>query len=214
MSIEVDFQPAPLVCPRCNQEFEYIEGQVQYSCTKCGNSIDNIQAQFAYSRGYDAFFTGQLAYMEIPPNRRSRRAYAQQAHDVMQIFSEAYSAIQVAFQSNLAESQRYKAIEIMASIAVLFMQIDLISPMEANYWTSLMMEQVNHKEWVELSEKLSQPSSGLLNFLARLRWHSRKRQLEKALVRVEKKIHLLEQNIAFITPPHVRKISSTKIGKY
>ncbi len=212
MNEEFEVQPAPLVCPRCDQEFEYIAGQENYTCMNCGNSIGNLQAQFAYSRGYDAFFAGQQVYMEIPPNRRSHRAYVQQAEDAAHLLGEAYSAIQVAFQSYLADSQRIKAIEMMASIAVLFMQTGLISPLESNYWTTLMVEQTNQQELEDINRKLAQPPSGIFSFVARFRWRVRKNQLEKALDQVGKKITVIEQNIAFITPPHVHKVASKRFG--
>ena len=211
---EEETLPAPLVCPQCNQEFEYVEGQWEYTYLRCGKPVDNLSAQFAYSRGYDAFFAGQRVLIAIPPKRRSSQAYAQQTHDSTQLFNEAYSAIQVAFQSTLAESQRDKAIEIMASIAHLFTQTDMISPLEAIYWTSLMIEQVNRKECEDLKQKLAQPSSGILGFLAQINRLRRKRQLEKGLARVERKIQLIEQNIAFVTPPHVRKVDSGRIGAF
>jgi hypothetical protein len=214
MNNEEEYQLAPLACPRCDQEFDIAEGQWEYTCESCGHRVDNMQAQFAYSRGYDAYFAGQRVFMEIPPSRRSRVAYAEQAHVGTKLYTEAYTAIQEAFQSNLAESQCYKAIEIMASIANRFIQTELISPLEANYWTSLIIEQVNRKELEDLSLRLSQPTTGLLSPLARLRWRMRKRQLEKGLVRVGRRIHLIEQNIAFATPPRVRKVSSGRIGAY
>jgi predicted RNA-binding Zn-ribbon protein involved in translation (DUF1610 family) len=214
MTLEVDeFHPAPLVCPRCDQEFEYIEDEVHYSCENCGHSIDNIQAQFAYSRGYDAFFAGQIIYLAIPPSRRGRQAYEGLTREATQLFKEAYTAIQEAFQSYLAESQRVKAIEIMASISVLFMQLNFISPLEANYWTSLMTEQVNQNELDEINQKLAQPQSGIPGFLKRITWHRRKRQLEKGLEKVGKKIQLIEQNIAFITPPHVHRLKKKRLGR-
>jgi DNA-directed RNA polymerase subunit RPC12/RpoP len=208
------FQPAPLVCPRCNQEFDLAEGQWEYTCQTCGNPVDNMQAQFAYSRGYDAFFAGQLVFMEIPPSRRSHLAYAEQANEATQLLTEAYTAIQEAFQSNLAESQRYKAIEMMASIANLFMQTGLVSPLEANYWTSLMIEQVNRKECDELNQKLAQPTPGVFGLLKRLNMLRRRHQLERALPRLTKKINLIEQNIAFVSPPRVRKGTSGSLKAY
>jgi hypothetical protein len=200
-----DFLPAPLVCLRCDQEFDIPEGQWEHTCQHCGNRIENMQAQFAYSRGYDAFFAGQRVYMAIPVKRRSSLTYAAQTQEVTKLYTEAYTAIQVAFQANLADSQRYKAIEIMAAIAHLFMQTGLISPLEANYWTTLMIEQVNRKEYDGLKQKLSQPASGIMGFLARLNRRRRKRELEKGLGRLEKKIQSIEQYIAFATPPRVRK---------
>lgn len=200
-----EYLPAPLVCPHCAEEFDLAEGQFEYSCQKCGRRVDNMQTQFAYSRGYDAFFAGQRVLMDIPPSRRSRLAYAKQTHEATQLFSEAYTAIQEAFQGYLADSQRYKAIEIMASIANLFIQTDLVSPLEAHYWSSLMIEQVNRKDLDDLNQKLSQPASGISGLLGRLNWRRRRRDLEKGLARLEKKINLMEQNIAFATPPRVRK---------
>jgi hypothetical protein len=211
---KVEFLPAPLICPHCDQEFDLAEGQQEHTCQNCGYRVENMQAQFAYSRGYDAFFVGQQVLMEIPPKRRSSLAYAEQTHESTRLFTEAYSAIQEALQANLAESQRYKAIEIMASIANLFMQTDLISPLEANYWTTLMIAQVNRKECDELSRKVALPTSGILSLLAHLNCRRRKRQLEKALVRVERKLQLIEQNIAFVTPPRVRKESTRNMGAH
>jgi hypothetical protein len=208
MDDEYEFLPAPLVCPLCNQEFDYVEDQWEYTCMNCGNPVENINAQFAYSRGYDAFFAGQHLFMEIPPKRRSNLVYAKQAQDVTALFIEAYSAIQVAFEADLADSQREKGIEIMASIAHLFMQTGLVSPLEANYWTTLMIEQTNRKEYEDLKHKLAQSPHDLLNFFTRVNWRRRKRLLEKALVRVETKIQQIEQNIAFVTPPRVRKTIS------
>jgi hypothetical protein len=212
MSNDDDFLPAPLVCLICNEEFELAEGLLEHTCEHCGNPIGNMQAQFTYSRGYDAFFAGQRVYMEIPPKRRSAMAYAAQAQETTQLYSEAYTALQEAFQSNLADSQRYKAIEMMASISSLFMQTGLVSPLEAGYWTSLMVEQVNRKEYEELVQKLSQPKPGFLASLVRLNWHRRKRILAKALARQERRIQLIEQNIAFVTPPRVRKSSTSGMG--
>ena len=212
MDDEDEFEPAPLVCPQCNLEFDIADGQLEFTCQHCGSRVENMQAQFAYSRGYDAFFAGQRVFMAIPPKRRSSRAYAEQTHEGTQLYTEAYSAIQVAFQANLAESQRDKAIEIMASIAHLFMQTGLVSPLEANYWTSLMVEQVNRKEYDELNLKLSQPTTGIFSLLAQLNQRRRKRLLEKALGRLEKKILSIEQYIAFVTPPRVRKRTSGRMG--
>lgn len=204
MNSEEEFQPAPLICPLCDQEFDYAEGQREYTCAYCGNRVENMHAQFAYSRGYDAYFAGQRILIDIPPNRRSSRAYAAQTQETTKLFTEAYSALQEAFQSQLAESQRVKSIEIMASIAHLFMQTSLISPLEAYYWTSLMIEQVNRKELEDITLKISQPISGFFDILARLNCYRRRHQLQRGLTKVNQKINQIEQNINFVTPPKVR----------
>jgi DNA-directed RNA polymerase subunit RPC12/RpoP len=212
--INEEHLPAPLVCPNCDKEFDLAEEQVEYTCQKCGKRVENMQAQFSYSRGYDAFFAGQRILMAIPPSRRSRQAYAEQSLDATQLFSQAYTALQEAFQHNLADSQRYKAIEIMASISNLFIQKDLVSPLEANYWSSLMIEQVNRKEYDEINHKLSQPTAGIFGFLVRLNWIRRRREVKGGLVRIEKKIFAIEQNIAFASPPRVRKGNQGNSGAY
>jgi hypothetical protein len=203
-------EPAPLVCPHCDEEFDLPEGQVEHTCQHCGRSVENMQAQFAYSRGYDAFFAGQRVYMDIPPKRRTSQAYLQHTQEVTQLYTEAYTAIQVAFQASLASSQQYKAIEIMAAISHLFMQTGLVSPVEANYWTTLMIEQVSRKELDELDQKISRPTSGIFAVLKRLNARRRRRQLVKGLARLEKKILSIEQYIAFATPPRVRNKPSGK----
>lgn len=207
----LEIEPAPLVCPQCNKEFELPEGQWEYTCLHCGNRVENMPAQFSYSRGYDAFFAGQRVYIDIPPKRRTSLAYAEQAQEVTKLYMEAYTALQEALQSYLAESQLYKAIEIMAAISHLFMQVGLISPVEANYWTSLMIEQTSRKELDELNQKIARPASGFFRPLARLNWRRRRRQLVKGLARLDKRIHNIEQYIAFATPPKVRMRASGKV---
>ena len=202
-----EIQLAPLVCPKCNQEFDFSDGESEYTCLKCGEGVQNLTAQFMYSRGYDAFFTGQLIFMDIPPKQRTRRAYAIQSQEGTELYKEAYSALQEASQQDLAESQRYKIIEIMAGISHLLMQSELVSPLEANYWASLMIEQVNRAEYVELCQKITQPITGFFNALAHLNWRRRRHQLRNALEKLDRKIDVIEKNIAFVSPPRVRRAS-------
>jgi hypothetical protein len=123
--------------------------------------------------------------------------------EAMENFIEAYTALQVAFKSELAEPQRSLGVEIMAVMAGEFMKRNMVSVLEMSYWSSVLIEQNSQIEFDQLKEKLNRPAGGL-GFLLRLRWRSRQKQLVKALIELDRKLNAFEKQIQFIDRPRAR----------
>ena len=191
-------------CPYCETEFQLPEDALYYTCPHCGHRL-NISSQLAYLRGLDAFSEGQEILDQISPRKR-RLLDSPKVNQSMELFMEAYSSLQLALQSELAEAQRSLGVEMMASMAQEFAKLEKVSPLESNYWVSLMVELTAQKEYDQLKEKLTQKRSGPWGFLVRLRWLARKRQLRNALVKVDQKIRAIEQQIAFVERPRARNL--------
>ena len=191
-----------LTCPSCETVLEISENVSYLSCRQCGKRI-NLKSQFAYLRGLDAYNEGQEIYHALNPKKR-RLIFDQRIQAAVDLFIQAYSSFQVAFQSDLEERQRSLGVKIMTNIAQEFMRREMISPLEVNYWNSLMIEQTAQDECDLLKTRL-QNSTGLLGLLKGLRWRLRRKQLAKSLIKIDHKIHQLESAIAFVDVPHARK---------
>jgi hypothetical protein len=121
----------------------------------------------------------------------------------MELFRQAYSSLQVAFMADLEEFQRLLGVEMMTSMAHEFMKRNMVSPLEVNYWNSLMIEQTAQNEYGLLKEKMVKTGSPL-GFFYRWRWRSRQKQLFKALAGLAEKIKSLEKQIEFVDIPRAR----------
>lgn len=211
--MQIEDQPAaepelaPLMCARCGTELAVESEPWPEFCPNCRRTLD-LATQFAYSRGRDAFIAGQEILINISPKKRRKDLTTEQELEGLQYYIQAYSSLQQAFLAELAESQRQLGIEMMAAMVQVFLQHGMVSPLEARYWTTLMIELTTQLEYARLIEKLTQSSSGLFSFFLRWRWQMRKIQLEQALVGLEQKIMLLEQHIAFVDKPRARKALS------
>lgn len=193
----------PLVCTRCKTEIETVNEPWPEQCPNCNAWID-VNAQFAYSRGRDAFIAGQELLFGISPATRRKNLTTEDEMQGLQYYAQAFTAFQVAFQGALAESQRRLSIEIMSAIALVFQQHSSISPLEAAYWQALMMELSMQQECEIVRGKIGLSRPGILGFPIRWRWRQRLTQLEKALVEIDQKINRLERGIKFIERPKVR----------
>jgi hypothetical protein len=197
----------PFVCPKCQTEINMpvIGERDEIPCPKCMFTI-NILPQCAYIRGLGAFSEGQEIVMKVSPKKRMRNPYLHELQVAADLYMQAYSALQQAFQGELGESQRRLAIEMMASISQLFLQYNMISGLEANYWHLIMVEKTTRQEVEKIDKKLAKPIPlGSLNIL-RLRWQIRKKQLNKSLTMIDQKIRKLEHDIGFLEPPQVRRL--------
>ena len=191
----------PFTCPYCDVELHLPDEVWYYTCDHCGKHLD-LKSQFAYLRGLDAFREGQDILDRLNP-KKHRKLTDQQDRAAIELFRQAYSSLQVAFQVELENFQRTLGVEMMTSMAHEFMKRKMVSPLEANYWNSLMVEQTAQNEYDLLKEKLAK-TSGSLGTLKRWRWHSRQKQLLKALEQLAKKIRLLEMQIEFVQIPRAR----------
>jgi hypothetical protein len=191
----------PFTCPHCDTVLILPDDAWYYTCPQCGKRLD-LKSQFAYLRGLDAFSEGQEIIDKISP-RKHRVPFQPQVTSAMQLFMEAYSSMQVAFQAELAEEQRYLGVEMMSSMVNEFMRRSMVSAFEMTYWNTLAVEQVAQREYDRLKEKLASPA-GFLGPLKRLRWRARQKQLVKSLAEIDQKLRALERQIEFTEVPRAR----------
>jgi hypothetical protein len=216
-------------CPYCQTELEIPEdldtnrlhadksnGEALITCTNCEREL-NVLAQQAYARGCALYLSVREEVAGVPAPQRAGSIFkpAPKIHqvsienDIIRTCQQAYSGLQVAFQFDLPDEQRENAIEMMAEMTRLFLHRERISPLEASYWTKLMIEQTARHEYKELEQKLSKPKQHrFLGFLRRWRWQLRYRQLAKALVKLDEQIRDMERLIGFSNPPHARRRES------
>jgi len=193
----------PFTCPYCEIEIQLPEDVWYYTCTHCGSHLD-LNSQFAYLRGLDAFSEGQDIADRINPKKKKNH-FNPRVTTAMTIFKEAYSSLQVALLTDLAESQRSLAVEMLASMSQEFAKWDLVSPLEMNYWSSIMVEQTAQWEYNQLKEKLSNPDQPLF-WIKKMRWRARQKQLLQSLAKLDEKIKTIEKRIAFVDKPRARDL--------
>lgn len=194
----------PIVCIACESEIEAEAEPWPEVCPYCQHPID-LDTQFAYSRGLDAFTAGQEILIQISPRLRKRNLFTAEELEGVQYYSQAYSSLQLAFQGVLAESQRRLGIEMMAAIVNIFQQHQTVSEIEFAYWGSLLKELNMQLECRDVRDKITGVRRGLFAFLIRLRWKLRLRQLENALKDLSERISKFERLANFADPVHARK---------
>jgi hypothetical protein len=193
----------PVVCAFCATEFDH-EPWPQ-TCPNCGRPID-LQAQFAYCRGHNAFTVGQELVMKTYREKKSKNTAIQVEKEGIQDYIQAYTALQRAFQGKLAESQRQLGIRMMAAMSIILQQNTMVSTLEASYWNSLLTELNSQEELAALQEKLAaNQNRGLINYPKRWRWQNRQHQVEKGLETLNNKLNLLEHQIGFAEKMNVRQ---------
>lgn len=188
-------------CPVCEVEIRIAPDARRIKCAGCDVSLD-VQSQLAYLRGEDAFSVGQEIYNEISP--RARRSPSNPKDiEAITLFREAYSSLQLAFEGELADSQRRLGVEMMASMAQEFMMRMMASDLESHYWQMVLTEQNSRSEYDEIKEKLNQNRS-VFGLFAQARLRLRQFQLRRSLRKLSSKINRLERQIAFIKVPNAR----------
>ena len=199
-------------CPYCHHEL-LLPGDAEWTtCTSCQHQL-NARAQEAYARAKTAFLSVQDFVLDTTPGKTRDNVYRAKAKlnipplaaDVIRAYQQAYSGLNIAFQYDLPESQRLSSIEMMAEITRVFAPRAIVSTMEAEYWTKLMIAMTAHDELQSLEERLVRPAhTALPAFLWRWRLRLRQHRLTRALIKLDAKIRELERIIGFLDPPHVR----------
>jgi len=198
---------SPLVCPACSTEVFTVAEPWPEACPNCEQRFD-LEAQFAFSRGTDAFTAGQELIIHIAPERREKDMTTEPEMEGVQYYIQAYTALQRAFRGKIAESQRQLGLEMMAAMSRVFLQHGMVSQLESAYWGNLLVELNTLEEVDTLGKKLAgDREGGVVGYIKRWRWRTRKNQLNKALIEVDRKITILEKNIAFVEPPRARRRS-------
>jgi hypothetical protein len=188
-------------CPYCNAGLSIPDNDWYYTCTQCRQRL-NLESQYAFLRGLEAFTEGQDAMEKISPRQR-RNPYNLRDKQAMELFLEAYTSLQIAFHAELAEVQRSVGVEMMASMASEFMKRSMVSVLEMNYWTTLLVIQNSQTEYDQLKKKL-ETLDGSLIFIKRMRWQGRQKRLLDSLVSFERKLMTIEKQISFIEVPRAR----------
>jgi hypothetical protein len=154
-----------------------------------------------------AFDEGQDLMVGKGPRRpRSKTRNNATYKQVMDLFVEAYSALQIAFTGKLVEVQRQVGVEMMASMSAEFSMLNMVSPLEVHYWGMVRNEQMAQMEIDRLKSNLNR-SDLTPNLVARLHSAIRIRQLKKKLAETSEKLKLIEDQIEFVDAPRARNRS-------
>ena len=210
---EIDQEPelAPVVCPRCANEIK--EEPFPEACPNCQKRLD-LAAQFAYCRGLDAFSFGQELLIRIPPKKRRKSLHTKEELEGLLYYRQAYSSLQLAFQGELAESQRQLGIKMFAAMAALFQMHAMISPLETAYWSLLQKELTKQLAYAAVKEKLEiKNTGGVVGLVRRWRLRYRRMQIEKALIELDTKIRVMEKNINFAEHLRISRGSRLAVSK-
>jgi hypothetical protein len=188
-------------CPHCAHDVQF-PFEARYTiCRNCRQRLD-LPSQFAFLRGLAAFEEGQAIVQAVNPKKKKNLTKFNETYrTALNLFMEAYSSLQVAFQARLGEVQRQVGVEMMASMSQEFMKHLMVSGLEVSYWNSIMVEQTAQIEYDGLKEKLRQKKGSII---LRLRWVLRQRQLRNKLQEINTKIKALENQIAFVDIPVAR----------
>jgi hypothetical protein len=192
-------------CPKCNSELQPPIDVWYYTCETCRENLD-LKSQYAFLRGLQAFDEGQALMMDKGPRSAHRKVRQNPVYrEALDLFTEAYSSLQVAFQGHLYETQRQVGIEMMSSMASEFMKQNMISPLEMTYWNSVLTEHYAQTEVERIKARLAKPL-GAFGFLIQTRWNLRLNQLKKKLAEIDQKITRVERQIAFVDIPRARNL--------
>jgi hypothetical protein len=80
----------------------------------------------------------------------------------------------------------------------------MTSPLESQYWNTLMVMQTAQNEYDKLTTMLASETPGLLGSIKRFRWKSRRKQLAQAIAKQEIKLDATERQIEFTDIPKAR----------
>ncbi|HEY3291577.1 MAG TPA: hypothetical protein VGK87_15710, partial [Anaerolineae bacterium] len=112
--------PIPFQCPHCRHDLLIPDDVWHYNCDFCREKLD-LKSQFAFLRGMQAFDEGQdLMVGKGPRKPRSKTRNNATYKQVIDLFVEAYSALQIAFTGKLVDVQRQVGVEMMASMSAEF----------------------------------------------------------------------------------------------
>ena len=193
-----------LTCPFCDTQLSIQDNFWYTSCSQCGQRLD-LKSQFAFLRGLDAFKEGQDLFQKVNPKKRMRRQFFLSAdREALDLFRQAYSSLQVAFIAELEPNQRFLGVEMMTSMVQEFQKRMMVSPLEAKYWNTLMVEYTAQNEYDRLTKVLREPASGPFGSIKRWRWAARQKQLLQSLAKLDIKLKSVEKEIEFTEIPKAR----------
>lgn len=197
------------VCPYCGSDLEAApqdSNRTWYTCPHCAEVL-SLASQRAYDRAVANYhFAQELVTPELVNENRRPNQFSPQSKDALRAYQKAYTGIQLALKAQLPAGQLMSAIEMMADTARILQAHEMISVLEARYWVQLMVCQTARQELEGIRERLKEPRPNLLTRLLRYpHWRLRLGQLRRALKRRHKRLHEMEQTLAFVDDLHVTR---------
>jgi hypothetical protein len=197
------------VCPHCEGSIAHLldRDEVWIACPHCAESI-SLAAQQAMSRAYDNYtYARELTTRELLGGRKSMRRLNQLspgAKDALRIYQKAYTGIQQALQAPIPEPLRALAVEMMAEIVRILQRYHMVTGLEAEYWTELMVWQTAREEYAALDDRLTGDAANLLVRLFRYpHWRLRRFQLKRALAGRRERLRALKQELNLVNTFYV-----------
>ncbi len=192
-------------CPYCDGQLVPLPDHPDLACDQCGRRFLAEMIE-SYKSAEDAFVQGHhnLATMgkrRIEPRRDPLES------DTKDCFRLAHTALSRAMRFQMPEPYRLATIEMMAEITRFFSERGMASRYEAGYWHRLLIEVDDDRVITELDAVLAErPRLPLGPFKHLWAWYRRRRKLRR-LRQMDLQIAEVEQIIAFVEPPHIRRRS-------
>jgi len=192
-------------CPYCDGRLAPLPTHPDLACNLCGRRFE-AEMIIAYKEAEEAFIEAHrnlatMAKRRIEPRRDLIET------ETKDLFRYAYSSLREATRHRMPETYRMAAIEMLAEISRFFSERGMTSRYEAGYWYRLLIEMDDDRVIGEIDARLQRPPRGPFDRLGR--WLARldRRRRIKRLRLMDEQIAEIEQVIAFVDQPHVRKRS-------
>lgn len=197
-------EPLTLHCPECDRELQTPDEDVRAVCPACGQVID-LLAHVAFEWGQETFVEAReqaIAKRLLPIGKRTLWRPLDEA--VALPFEQAHSAVREGLRGKLHERQRKASIEMLAEISGLLANHLMTSPVEAKYWSGVLMEQLRLDQIADFRRRLADSGRGPLQSVKRLWLRLRLARARRALAKIEKRVDQFEALAAFVEPPRAR----------
>jgi hypothetical protein len=140
---------------------------------------------------------------------RTKPAIPEVKSGTRQAYQQAYAALQIALQHTLPDTQRILSIEMMAKLSYIFAKRAMIAPRESHFWTKLLLQAYQRREYREIQDELAaveQHGSSFGSAIRRFELRLRRNQLARKMKSLSDEIDRLEAEMGFVSPPRVRSI--------
>ena|GEM_PF-3557951 len=200
-------------CPLCETELIIPDEGEWMTCISCGGRL-HVRAQQAFARAHVAFLSVEEVASELRV-REPRRPYRAKARPdslpldpiLVQAYQKAYSGMRIALRLPLPPEQQLSGAVMMAEITRRLAPRAMVSPLEAEYWTRLVVELAAQDELVSLEALFDAASdrSSVLPAMRRLGMRLRRRQLVATLVKLRAQTDGLAHAVGFLDPPQIER---------
>lgn len=192
-------------CPYCDGRLTPLPDHPDLACDLCGRRFE-AEMILAYKGAEDAFVEAHhnLAIM-IKRRIEPRRDLIES--ETRDLFRYAYNRLREATRYRMPETYRMAAIEMLAEISRFFSERGMTSRYEAGYWLRLLIELDDDRMIGEIDARLQRPPRGPFDRLGRWFARQERRRKLKRLRLMDQQIAEIEQVIAFVDQPRLRRRS-------